>query len=172
MAFLSPNRIATIRAVLSERRGVRVSCSPPEEDPAFRRGPSHGLVNELFSGAARTTMPATDASGSMNGGRRADTLATLTNGLPGASGPRGKGCAAVILLLAVLGCAPPRADWTKPGATSADLRRDLAYCEGKATGPTPFHFWALNMDYETARDHISRVRGECMEAHGWQHVTR
>lgn len=79
-------------------------------------------------------------------------------------------CAAGLLTLA--GCAMEHADWTKPGASTSELRRDLADCEREATGPGPFHFWALNETYETARDRIPRVRNECMEAKGWQPARR
>lgn len=78
-------------------------------------------------------------------------------------------CAATLLV--VFGCATSRPDWTKPGATSADLRRDLADCERQATGPPLFHFRASNEDYETARDRIGRVKYRCMTARGWRLVS-
>jgi hypothetical protein len=74
------------------------------------------------------------------------------------------------VLLAVSGCQTRPAEWTKPGAVSADLRRDLADCEREGTGQPPFHFWALNEDYESARDRVSRVKHECMAARGWRPV--
>ena len=57
--------------------------------------------------------------------------------------------------------------WVKPGATTAQLRRDLADCERVATGPTPFHFWALGLSYEGARDRIAERKAECMKERGW-----
>ncbi len=87
-----------------------------------------------------------------------------------ASGRRGKVGAAAILLVVVTGCAASPPEWTKPGATSADLRRDLGDCEREATGPGPFRFWALSMDYDAATDRIARVRRQCMEARGWRLV--
>jgi hypothetical protein len=74
----------------------------------------------------------------------------------------------LLVLLCSPGCQTRPADWTKPGATSADLRRDLADCEREGTGPPPFHFWALNEDYETARDRIGRMKNEYMAARGWR----
>lgn len=79
-------------------------------------------------------------------------------------------CVAGLLTLA--GCATEQEEWIKPGASTAELRRDLADCEREATGPGPFHFWALNETYETARDRITRLRNECMEAKGWQPARR
>lgn len=84
------------------------------------------------------------------------------------SGRRGKVRAAAILLVVVTGCATSQPEWTKRGATGADLRRDLGDCEREATGPSPFRFWALSMDYDAARDRIARVRSQCMEARGWR----
>jgi hypothetical protein len=52
------------------------------------------------------------------------------------------------LLLTLVGCETPQ--WAKPRATTAELRRDLADCERVATGPTPFHFWALSLSYKEA----------------------
>jgi len=76
------------------------------------------------------------------------------------------------LLLAALGtlsnCYSPEPTWTKPGASTSDLRRDLADCEREGTGLPPFHFWALNETYESARDRIARVKNACMEERGWQ----
>jgi hypothetical protein len=81
-----------------------------------------------------------------------------------------------VRLLAILpfvsGCQSPPTEWTKPGATSADLRRDLADCEREGTGQPPFHFWALSESYETARDRIGRLKNECMAARGWRQVAR
>jgi hypothetical protein len=57
--------------------------------------------------------------------------------------------------------------WVKPGATTAQLRRDLADCERVATGPTPFHFWALSLSYERARDQIAESKAACMTGRGW-----
>ncbi len=57
--------------------------------------------------------------------------------------------------------------WSKPGATTADLRRDLADCERIATGPTPFHFWALGLSYEAARNRIAEREVACMNECGW-----
>jgi hypothetical protein len=71
-------------------------------------------------------------------------------------------------LVGVLGCATAQPTWTKPGATCADLRRDLTDCEREATGPQPFHLWALSMDYDTAKDRIPRVKRQCMQARGWR----
>jgi hypothetical protein len=81
-----------------------------------------------------------------------------------------------MLLLAVLpalvDCDPRVAAWIKPGATTADLRRDLADCEREGTGLPPDHFWALNMTYEAARDRIKQVKEACMRSRGWQEGTR
>jgi hypothetical protein len=73
-------------------------------------------------------------------------------------------------LSALSACQPPTPEWTKPVATTADLRRELADCERAGTGLPPWHFWALNESYEAARDRIGRVTNECMEAYGWQHA--
>jgi hypothetical protein len=51
--------------------------------------------------------------------------------------------------------------------TTAHLRRDLADCERVATGPTPFHFWALSLSYERARDQIAERKAACMTGRGW-----
>ena len=59
-------------------------------------------------------------------------------------------------LFALTGC--EGAHWVKPGGTTAELRRGLADCERVATGPTPFHFWALSLSYERARDQIAERR--------------
>ena len=72
------------------------------------------------------------------------------------------------LVLAIGGCAASQPTWTKPGVTRADLRRDLVDCEREATGPPPFHVWALNMDYEAARDRIARLKRQCMQDRGWR----
>jgi hypothetical protein len=74
----------------------------------------------------------------------------------------------IALVLAIGGCAASQPTWTKPGVTSADLRRDLVDCEREATGPPPFHFWALTMDYEAARDRIARRKRQCMQDRGWR----
>jgi hypothetical protein len=70
------------------------------------------------------------------------------------------------LLFALAGC-EESAYWSKPGATTADLRRDLADCERVATGPTPFHFWALGLSYEAARNRIAERKAICMNERGW-----
>ena len=77
---------------------------------------------------------------------------------------------AVMILLPILlgGCQAPPERWSKPGATDADLRHDLADCEREGTGTPPFHFWALNDNYDTARDRIIRRKNDCMIARGWQ----
>ena len=67
--------------------------------------------------------------------------------------------------VALAGC--ESAHWAKPGATTSELRRDLADCERVATGPPPFHFWALSMSYERARDRIAERKAACMTEHGW-----
>jgi len=72
-------------------------------------------------------------------------------------------------LFALAGCESPH--WAKPGATTAELRRDLADCERAATGPTPFHFWALSLSYEDARDRIAERRAACMTGRGWVPAT-
>jgi hypothetical protein len=74
----------------------------------------------------------------------------------------------LLVLLAASGCQPRREEWTKPGATGGDLRRDLADCEREAMGPPPFRFWALNESYESARDQIAQLKGDCMMARGWR----
>ena len=82
----------------------------------------------------------------------------------------GRGAFAAFSLLMALslpGCETRSTEWTKAGATAADLRRDLADCEREGTGEPPWHFWALTMSYEAARDRIARVKNECMEARGW-----
>ena len=70
------------------------------------------------------------------------------------------------LLFALAGC-EESAYWSKPGATTVDLRRDLASCERVATGPTPFHFWALGLSYEAARNRIAEREAACMMERGW-----
>src|SRR5260221_5121684 len=82
--------------------------------------------------------------------------------------PVGAPSLCIAAILAIGGCAPSRADWTRPGMTGAEFRRDLADCERQATGPGPFRFKALSEDYETARDRIARERDRCMEERGWQ----
>ena len=80
-----------------------------------------------------------------------------------------RGCALLLAIFpALAGCQPHAAEWTKPGATDADLRRDLADCEREGTGRPPFHFWALNESYESARERIGRLKNECMAARGWR----
>jgi hypothetical protein len=74
----------------------------------------------------------------------------------------------LVALLGLPGCETRPAGWVKPGATAAELRRDLADCERQGTGPPPFHFWALNYDYEGARERIARLKAQCMVARGWQ----
>jgi len=69
-------------------------------------------------------------------------------------------------LFALAGC-EETAYWSKPGATTVDLRRDLASCERVATGPTPFHFWALGLSYEAARNRIAERKAICMNERGW-----
>jgi hypothetical protein len=70
------------------------------------------------------------------------------------------------LLLALAGC-EEGPYWSKPGATTTDLRRDLADCERVSMGPTPFHFWALGLSYETARNRIAERKAACMMERGW-----
>jgi hypothetical protein len=78
----------------------------------------------------------------------------------------------LLLALPLVACQPPgAAEWTKPGATGGDLRRDLADCLREGTGPPPFHFWALNETYDSARARIARLKDACMIARGWQPVT-
>lgn len=89
-----------------------------------------------------------------------------------AAGDRRRSLTPLLALLALAGCAPPAAGWTKPGATGTELRSDLIACEGVATNPQPFRFWALNMSYDGARDRVPRVRDECMVARGWQPVAQ
>lgn len=72
------------------------------------------------------------------------------------------------LLLLLGGCQAPSEGWTKPGASAADRTRDLADCARVATGPPPFHFWALGYDYADARDRIARLKSGCMVARGWR----
>jgi hypothetical protein len=36
--------------------------------------------------------------------------------------------------------------------------------EREGTGQPPFHFWALNESYESARERIGRLKNECMAA--------
>ena len=74
----------------------------------------------------------------------------------------------LVVLLAGSGCETWPAGWAKPGATGAELRRDLADCEREGTGRSPFHFWALNDNYEGARDRIVRLKTQCMLARGWR----
>ncbi|HWI26536.1 MAG TPA: hypothetical protein VN668_06160 [Stellaceae bacterium] len=77
------------------------------------------------------------------------------------------GAAIVCLLLLLCGCQAPSEGWTKPGASAADLTRDLADCERVGTGPPPFRFWALSYDYAGARERIARLKSDCMVARGW-----
>jgi hypothetical protein len=81
-----------------------------------------------------------------------------------------------VLLLALLpalsNCYSPGPTWTKQGTRTADLRRDLADCEREGTGLPPWHFWALNMTYDAARERIVRVKKECMEARGWRQAAQ
>jgi hypothetical protein len=72
----------------------------------------------------------------------------------------------LIALFALVGC-EESAYWSKPGATPAELRRDLADCERVATGPTPFHFWALGLSYEAAHNRIAEREAACMMERGW-----
>jgi hypothetical protein len=79
----------------------------------------------------------------------------------------------LLLPLALAACQPPGADeWTKPGATGADLRSDLTDCLREGTGPPPFSFWALNESYDSARARITRLKDACMIARGWQPVAQ
>jgi hypothetical protein len=71
----------------------------------------------------------------------------------------------VFAFFALMGCETE--PWVKPGATTAQLRRDLADCERVATGPTPFHFWALGLSYEAARNRIAGRKAACMMERGW-----
>ena len=73
----------------------------------------------------------------------------------------------LFILPAVSSCETRPGEWRKPGASDRDLRRDLADCERVGTGLGPFHFWALHMTYEEARDRIVRLKDECMAARGW-----
>ena len=73
----------------------------------------------------------------------------------------------LLCLAALCGCQESDAGWSKPGASGAQLRRDLKDCKRVATGPGPFHFDALNRDYEGARDHIRQAENDCMMARGW-----
>ena len=57
--------------------------------------------------------------------------------------------------------------WAEPGATTDHLRRDLADCERVAEGPTPFHFWALGLSYEAARNRIAQRQAACIMERGW-----
>ena len=90
--------------------------------------------------------------------------------MAGAAGRSAILCLCLATLLVISGCAASQPTWIKPGATTADLQRDLGDCEREATGPPPFHFWALNEDYDTARDRITRVKRQCMEVRGWRLV--
>src|SRR5262249_32277153 len=78
----------------------------------------------------------------------------------------------LVILSALPKCSSTEPTWTKPGASTADLRRDLVDCEREGTGLPPFHFWALNETYETARERIGRVKNECMAARGWRQVAK
>jgi hypothetical protein len=71
----------------------------------------------------------------------------------------------LLALFALAGCESEY--WSKPSATTADLRRDLADCERVVTGPTPFHFWALGLSYEAARNRIAERKAICMNERGW-----
>ena len=71
------------------------------------------------------------------------------------------------LLLAPAGCEENLPIWSKPGVTTADLRRDLADCGRVATGPTPFHFWASGLSYEAVRNRIAERKAICMNERGW-----
>jgi hypothetical protein len=71
----------------------------------------------------------------------------------------------LLVFFALMGCETE--PWVKPGATTAQLRRDLADCERVATGTTPFHFWALDLSYERARDRMVERKAECMKGRGW-----
>jgi hypothetical protein len=79
---------------------------------------------------------------------------------------------ALDVLSALSACGSQVPEWTKPAATTVDLRHDLADCEREGTGLPPYHFWALNMTYDEARERIARVKKECMQARGWQPVGR
>ena len=70
-----------------------------------------------------------------------------------------------LALLALIGCESPQ--WAKLGATTNELRRDLADCERFAPGPTPFHFWALGLSDEAARNRIAEREVACMNERGW-----
>ena len=71
----------------------------------------------------------------------------------------------LLVFFAFMGCETE--PWVRPGATTAQLRRDLADCERVATGPKPFHFSALSLSYERARDRIVERKAECMKGRGW-----
>ena len=80
-----------------------------------------------------------------------------------------RNAALLLLPLALVACQPPGADqWTKPGASGAELRSDLADCQREGTGQPPFHFWALNESYDSARARIARLKDASMDARGWQ----
>jgi len=72
------------------------------------------------------------------------------------------------MMIGLSSCQAPSPAWTKTGASTANLRHDLADCERVGTGLPSYHFWALNENYQRARDRIARLRNECMEARGWQ----
>src|SRR5579864_9550034 len=70
------------------------------------------------------------------------------------------------LLLALFALAGCESEFlSKPGATTVDLRRDLADCD--RVGPTPAHFWALGLSYEAARNQIAERKAICMNERGW-----
>lgn len=79
---------------------------------------------------------------------------------------RGYGRLLPLALFALAGC--ESAHWAKPGATTAEVWRDLADCERIATGSTPFHFWALGLSYEQARDRIGERKATCVTERGWR----
>ena len=86
--------------------------------------------------------------------------------MPGRAAIRRYGRLILLALFALAGCESTH--WTKPSATTAELRRDLADCERIASGATPFHFWALGLSYQQARDRIAERKTACMTERGWR----
>ena len=71
--------------------------------------------------------------------------------------------------LALAGCQtkPLAEQWTKPGATADDVRRDLYWCSSmKRPTPAPLDTPA------TQRDPVRAVDDECMEGRGYQKVAK
>lgn len=78
------------------------------------------------------------------------------------------GLAALVSLLAA-GCqtAPPERQWTKPGATVDDVRRDLYWCSS-IRRPTP----NPNDTPATQREAVRSIDSECMEGRGYQRAPK